>query len=192
MTHVLSREERVAVAHLKRGGIGVVPTDTIYGIVGRALSQEAVARLYVVRRRDRTKPFIVLIASLDDLALFDIALSPQQVDVLRTVWAAQSVRKTSVIITCPQKKWHYLHRGTQAIAFRLVHTPQLRALIAAVGPLVAPSANLQNLPPAQTAQQARAYFGNHVDFIIDGGVIIAPQSRIMRIDAQGHFTCVRD
>ncbi len=192
MAHILSQEEQMIIAALLRDGIGVVPTDTIYGVIGRALSQKAVERLYAVRQRDRTKPFIVLIASLDDLALFDIALSPQQADVLRTVWAAQSARKTSVIIACPQKKWRYLHRGTQAIALRLVHTPQLRALIAAVGPLVAPSANLQNLPPAQTAQQAQVYFGNQVDFIIDAGTCIAPPSRIVRLDAQEHLTVVRD
>ena len=51
------------VTILKQGGIGVLPTDTIYGLVGSALSQRAVKRIYKVRKRNPKKPFIILISS---------------------------------------------------------------------------------------------------------------------------------
>ena len=44
---------------LKNGGIAVMPTDTIYGIVASALDSKAVERLYAVRKRNPNKPFII-------------------------------------------------------------------------------------------------------------------------------------
>ncbi|MEK7522400.1 MAG: Sua5/YciO/YrdC/YwlC family protein [Patescibacteria group bacterium] len=51
---------------LKNGGIGVIPTDTIYGIVGSALNKKTVERIYKLRRRNLKKPMIVLIGSIND------------------------------------------------------------------------------------------------------------------------------
>ena len=56
-------------------GVGVLPTDTLYGLVGSALSKKAVARIYKLRRRNPQKPFIILISSLADLKLFNIKLA---------------------------------------------------------------------------------------------------------------------
>ena len=52
----------------------MLPTDTLYGIVGSALSKRAVLRIYKLRRRDPKKPMIILIGSLDDLKLFGVRL----------------------------------------------------------------------------------------------------------------------
>ena len=49
------------VTTLRNGGVGVVPTDTIYGIVGSALNPKTVARIYKLRRRNPKKPMIILI-----------------------------------------------------------------------------------------------------------------------------------
>ncbi len=46
---------------LKSGGIGVIPTDTIYGLVGSALNKKAVRRIYQLRQRNPKKPLIILI-----------------------------------------------------------------------------------------------------------------------------------
>ncbi len=63
---------------IKSGGIGVIPTDTIYGIIGSALQKESVEKIYKVRRRDPAKPFIILISSLVDLELFSISITKKQ------------------------------------------------------------------------------------------------------------------
>ena len=59
---------------LKEGGIGVLPTDTIYGLVGLALNKKTVDRIYRVRKREKTKPFIILISNVKDLELFNIKI----------------------------------------------------------------------------------------------------------------------
>jgi len=45
---IVTREK--AIELLKNGGVGVMPTDTVYGLVARAEDPEAVARMYALKR----------------------------------------------------------------------------------------------------------------------------------------------
>ncbi len=150
---------------LKSGGIGVLPTDTIYGLVGRALNPDTVERIYQVRKRRPDKPLIILIADIGGLDLFGIVLSDKQKNFCQRYWPG----KISIIFACAEEKFAYLHRGTNSLAFRLPDNDELRDLVRQTGPLVAPSANPEGLPPAMTATEAKDYFGNSVDFYVDIG-----------------------
>lgn len=133
-------------------------TDTVYGIMTRACDQKAVRRLYRIRRKTPQKPFIILVDSLERLKEFGVVLTSAQRAFLRRVWPG----KVSVILPCTAKKFSYLHLGTKTLAFRLPRSRRLHELIKEVGPLVAPSANLEGEKPAQDIQEARAYFGDAV------------------------------
>jgi L-threonylcarbamoyladenylate synthase len=161
---------------LKKGGIGVIPTDTIYGLVGSALSPETVERIYRVRHRSSRKPFIILISSLKDLDKFGVKLSSREKRFLENIWPG----RVSVILACPYKKFAYLHRGKGKLAFRLPKNKYLAELIRRVGPLVAPSANPEGLPPAKNIREARRYFGDKVDFYLSlpGGKSKTPSTLI--------------
>ena len=141
-----------------------MPTDTIYGLVGSALSRKTVERIYVARQRKPEKPFIVLIGSMGDLKLFKIKLDNFSKRVLNRVWPG----KVSVILPCRAKNFSYLHRGTQTLAFRLPDKTWLRNLLKKTGPLVAPSANPEGLVPAKNIKEAKKYFGKKVDFYAGG------------------------
>lgn len=150
---------------LRAGGIGVMATDTLYGLVGSAFSNEAVKRLYRAKGRDEGKPFIILISSASDLERFGIRLNEQEKTILHSVWPGT----VSVILPCPDSRFGYLHRGTGTLAFRLPNDDGLRAFLREAGPLAAPSANPQGKKPAETILDAEMYFGNEADFYRDGG-----------------------
>ena len=151
---------------LNRGGLAVIPTDTLFGIVARAEDRKAVRRLYHLRRAvGRKKPFVILIASATALRDFGIALTAAQKRFLAKVWPG----KVTVVFRCPQSRFAYLHLGTRALAFRVPHPRALRKLLRAVGPLVAPSANREGEKPAETILEARRYFGERVDFYLSAG-----------------------
>lgn len=59
---------------LKIGKIGILPTDTIYGLVGSALSEKAVEKIYQLKGRAPYKPFIILIPDLNNLNYFSVKL----------------------------------------------------------------------------------------------------------------------
>ena len=168
---------------LLEGGVGVLPTDTIYGIVGSALNEKTVARIYKLRRRNPLKPMIILIGSLSDLRLFDISLSPAEKKILKKIWP----NKVSVILKmsdtrhATSDKFKYLHRGINTLAFRLPKPYWLKRLLAITGPLVAPSANWEGKPPATTIREAKKYFGKKIDFYIDAGRLVSPPSTLVEI-----------
>ena len=152
---------------LKEGGIGVLPTDTIYGLVGSALKKETVERIYKVRKREKTKPFIVLISDAEDLKIFGIRLEKFQKKLVKNFWPGPY----SLIFDCKSKKFEYLHRRKKSLAFRVPSPKWLRSLLKKSGPLVAPSANLARMPFAKTIKEAKNYFGNQINFYFNAGKI---------------------
>ncbi|OGM89422.1 threonylcarbamoyl-AMP synthase [Candidatus Wolfebacteria bacterium RBG_13_41_7] len=160
------------------GGIGVLATDTLYGLVGSALSKKAVEKIYKVRRRAPKKPLIILINSLADLDLFNIKLDNAARRKLLRFWPG----KVSVIFPCSVKKFHYLHRGTKTLAIRLPKKKSLVNLTKKIGPLVAPSANLEGEPPAKTIKEAKKYFGDKIDFYVDSGKVSGRPSTLIKIE----------
>lgn len=154
------------VAIIKKGGIGVIPTDTIYGLVGSAFMPKTVERVYQVRQRHPKKPMLVLIEKSGDLARFGVFPNAKQRQHIKELWPGP----VSMIFPCKKKGLSYLHRGSHTIAFRVPAYGTLRQLLRRTGPLVAPSANPEGLLPAHTIRQAKEYFGDSVDFYLSGKV----------------------
>lgn len=146
----------------KPGAVGVIPTDTIYGLVARAGDEAAVARLYKLKRRE-TKPGTIIAASIEQLE--ELGLKHRYLKAVEQFWPGA----ISVIIPCSDPALAYLHRGKMSLAVRLSADQNLQKLLKHTGPLVTSSANHPGEPPANTVTEARAYFGNEVDFYIDGG-----------------------
>lgn len=174
---------------LQMGKIGVMPTDTIYGIVGSALNPKTVEEIYTLRSRDSSKPMIILISSLDDLKKFDITLTKAQKDFLNKIWP----NPVSVILPCPKEQFLYLHRGKRSLAFRIPDNELLLEILKKSGSLVAPSANFEKEKSAETIVQAKAYFKDKVSFYceatsssyVDGGQLRSKPSTIIQLYEDG-------
>ncbi|MEI7891377.1 MAG: L-threonylcarbamoyladenylate synthase [bacterium] len=179
--------EKVLAPILKSGGVGVLPTDTLYGIVASALDKKTVERLYLLRKRDLKKPMIILIASLNDLKKFEISLTLKKKKVLKDLWPG----KVSVVFPCKQKKLEYLHRGSGGLAFRFPLDDELTSLLKKVGPLVAPSANLAGKEPAADIAEAKKYFGEKIEFYVDAGKLKSKPSTLVKIDEVGKIEILR-
>lgn len=168
------------------GKIGVIATDTIYGLVGSALDPSVVERIYELKKRDVAKPLIVLIGKIDDLKTFHIKIDVQTDKILKKYWPGP----VSIILPCSDDRFKYLHRDTTTIAFRLPKKESLLKILAQVGPLVAPSANPEGQPPAKTIAEAKKYFQNKVDFYFDEGKNTHQASKLIKI-ANGKEEVVR-
>jgi L-threonylcarbamoyladenylate synthase len=174
---VKKRVTKDIIKILKKGGVGVLATDTIYGVVGPALNKKTVKRLYKIRGRDPKKPFIILIGTINDLKKFGVKITPEFKKAFKRYWPG----KVSIILPCTARKFNYLHRGKKSLAFRLPAKKNLRELIKKTGPLVAPSANPEKKKPAARIQEAKNYFGDKIDFYIDAGKIDSVASTVIEI-----------
>src|SRR6185437_14196898 len=67
MSYRTNRLDERVLELLRQGGVGFMPSDTIYGLSCRALDEPAVERIYRLKHRDSDKPLIVLIANISQL-----------------------------------------------------------------------------------------------------------------------------
>lgn len=172
---------------LKHDGIGIMPTDTIYGLVGSALSKKAVEKVYDVKNRNAKKALIILISSINDLKKFDIKINAMQRKILEKYWPG----KVSIILPCKSRRFYYIHRDTNSIAFRFPKKKSLVEILKKTGPLVAPSANPENLKPAINIVEAKKYFKDTVDFYISGGTIKGESSTILWLSEENKIEVLR-
>ena len=166
---------------LKNGGIVVLRTDTIYGIVTSADNRKNSDTIFAMKQRDADKSCIVLIS--EAAQMWD--------DVSREAYQAakhilDDTYPTSVIVPIGEQTpgWLVHHDQHQDdVAFRIPSTtPWLIKVLEQTGPLIAPSANLQAQPPAKNIQEAYEYFGDAVDLYVDGGTVeSAEPSHLYRV-----------
>lgn len=155
------------------GAVGVMPTDTVYGLVARAADKQAVARLYALKERTN-KPGTLIAADIDQLVA--LGLKRRYLTPVAQYWP----NPLSIIIPT-ELALDYLHVGKLSLAVRIPKDKKLHALLTQTGPLLTSSANLSDQPPATTLQEANAYFGDTVDFYVDGGKIEAEASTVIQI-----------
>lgn len=143
------------------GAIGVIPTDTVYGVVARAVDVQAVERLYALKHREH-KPGTLLAATIDQLV--ELGIKARYLKAVEQYWPGA----ISVVIPCGPEL-EYLHQGLRSLAIRIPNDTQIQSLLVQTGPLLTSSANNPGEPTAKTIDEAKHIFGNKVDFYVDGG-----------------------
>lgn len=176
---------------IQEGGVGVIRTDTLYGIVADAHNPHAVDRVYDIKGRNPAKASIVLVADYEQVRSFGVVI----VDDTRAQLARYWPGKVSIILRTPDTSinTHHIHRGTGGIAFRMPDDKKLQQTLKMVGPLIAPSANPEGQAPARTIQEAVDYFGDKVDYYEDGGEIddLSP-SKIIKLSSSIGIETIRE
>lgn len=183
-----------AVRSLEKGGLVVLPTDTVYGIGADAFSEQAVARLLDAKGRGRQSPPPVLVASphvLDALAM-DIRVEVR--DLVAAFWPGPL---TIILPAQASLDWD-LGETHGTVALRMPDHPVALALLERWGPMAVTSANLTGQPAAEDATTAEGYFGGNVPVYLDAGPSVGPvpstivdATRVpMRIVRQGKLSAV--
>lgn len=165
------------------GAVGLLLTDTLYGLVAVSNNRDAVERVYRIKQRTPTKSPIILIGDISQL--YDSL--PGVDSTLGGKWPG----KNSVIIPSPSAP-EWIRRDNAGVAYRMPDDAGLRKLLQQTGPLIAPSANPEGDPPAMTIAKAREYFGDTVDFYVDGGIVADDQpSQLYRYIDDTHYERLR-
>lgn len=167
---------------LLAGGIVVLRTDTIYGIVACAANEKACDTVFAIKQRDVDKACIVLVA--DETQVWD-ETSRQSLAILRA--KVPEDFPTSLIVPVADETPAWIHHGKQDVAFRMPSTkPWLVEMLRQSGPVIAPSANLQGYEPARNIHEAFEYFGSAVDLYVDGGEVTSSEpSHLYRLNNGG-------
>ena len=162
--------ERTA-ATLKRGGIVIIPTDTVYGFSGivdladSASTFESDAKIRAIKGRSETKPLIQLIARPQDIRLYTDDEIP---DTLLAKWPGALTIIVHIKENSPLAATAIPE--TQTVAFRCPGDEWLRKIIAECGtPIFSTSVNRSGQPVLDTVAAISSEFGSEADLIIDDG-----------------------
>lgn len=160
------------VAALQNGAVGVLPSDTVYGLVCSAANQQAVERLYALKSRDH-KPGTLIAANIDQLV--QLGIKARYLKAVEQFWPGAVSVETPHSIS-------YLNMSTGRQGIRIPDNGPLLKLLEQTGPLQTTSANAPGEPVANTVAEAVDYFGDSVDFYVDGGDLSnRPPSTLIRV-----------
>ena len=159
-----------AVAHMRGGGLLVLPTDTVYGMGAPAADASAVARLLAVKGRGRRMPPPVLAAGSDQLDGVIAGAPPAARALMEAFWPGAL---TLVLDAAPGLEWDLGETGG-TVAVRVPDHPLARAVLRATGPMAVTSANRTGERPATDADAARRAFPRRDVLVLDGGPTPGP------------------
>ncbi len=171
-------------ALLHGGAIGILPTDTVYGLVS-VIAPEPIKRLYATKPR-QSHAGTVIASSVDDLIA--LGLDEAALRYVSHLWPAP----LSVVIAA-QHVPEFLREERGSLAVRIPEDKTLRSLLQKTGPLMTTSANKHGEKTAATISAAQHIFSDSVDFYVDGGDLSnRPPSTIITVDARGAITVLRE
>ena len=143
---------------IQNGGLVVFPTETVYGIAANFEDPKALQALREVKQRADTKPFSVLVSekeAIDDLA---VPTNLATYKIIDAFWPGP----LTVVVPSREKG--------KTIGLRMPNHPIALALVQHAGcPIAAPSANIENEPPARTCAEALKKLDGLVEMVIDAG-----------------------
>lgn len=181
----LSIEKAIAV--LQKNGVVVMPSDTIYGIFGRADSPEVVKRIRKIKGRGSDQAFIVLCSEVEEIT-DNFGVDEKLLKHVAHHWPGP----VSIILE-PGKPRPDIQGDLAGIAFRIPNDAELLNILKQTGPLVAPSANPKGQDPAKKITAAQTYFGDTVDLYVNGGIIEnSKPSKVIKINPDGSQQTLRN
>jgi L-threonylcarbamoyladenylate synthase len=164
-------------AALAAGGVLLLPTDTIYGLHGKATDAAAVAKIAEMKGREGEKPFVVLAASLEQVEGLGAVLGDDVRTLLAAVWPAP------VTAIVPLREPIAASRGASTIAVRVPALDWLRELLVRTGPLVSTSANRSGEPPIRTPSELARALQEQLAGTVDAGPLTGEASAIVDFTA---------
>ncbi len=171
---ILSRAGRI----LRSGGIVVVPTDTVYGIVGAATSVAAITKIFAMKGRSQEKVFSIFVKDIETSRKYAY-ISDAKAKFLEKMWPGPMI----VVFKSKEKLPKILTGKNDTIGIRIPNNPFILELLARLDfPLVQTSANIFSKPPAKNLKEIIEYFGGaevKPDLVIDIGLLDGKSSAVI-------------
>ena len=165
-TAVIGTDTGEAKRWLEAGQVIGIPTETVYGLAGNALSPSAVARIFEVKNRPTFDPLIVHSSRLEKITQFVREMPPAARRLAEAFWPGP----LTLLLKKADRVPDLVTSGLDTVAVRIPNHPlTLRLLDELDFPLAAPSANPFGYVSPTRASHVQAQLGDRIPYILDGG-----------------------
>jgi len=165
------------VESLKDGKVIAYPTDTTYGIGCSIFCKKSIERIYQMKQRDRRKPFSVICSSLSEISEY-ARVSNSAFKIIKRhlpgpyTFVFEATREVPDLLLTRQK----------TVGIRIPNNRICIDIVTSLGnPIITTSANISGEEPEGDPRSIAETFGNHLDFIIDGGMLTTDVSSVVSL-----------
>ena len=163
---------------LMSGKIAIIPTDTTYGIVGDATNDEAVKKIFQVKRRDLSKAMPILVSDKEMLKRYVTNISELEQEIIDKYTPG----KLSVLLPKNDLVSKYVSPN-HYVAIRIPDNKFLKELLTKLDrPIVATSANISGIDVISSLGELEPELKNEIDYIYDGGKLTTIPSTLIKIE----------
>ena len=179
--HIKDEELGEAAGILRSGGLVAFPTETVYGLGGNALDEDAARKIYAAKGRPSDNPLIAHVSCVEEVAPLVKEIPEAGRKLMEAFWPGP----LTMIFPKSEKVPYGTTGGLDTVAIRMPDDPVANRLIALAGvPVAAPSANTSGRPSPTTADHVWQDMNGRIDMIIDGGPVgIGVESTIVDVSS---------
>lgn len=165
---------------LQDGQVGIVPTETVYGLVCLAGNEDARKRICELKARDGHRPMQFLIDNIDHCSWLDVEVSPH----LRLLADAFWPGPLTVVIT---------NKGGEFVGIRVPRNDFICNMISQLGSaLTATSANVSGEDPEDHLRRGFDGLNGEPDFALLSGRGKGIASTVLRLHSDGTYEILRE
>lgn len=151
---------------LREGGLAAIPTETVYGLAGNALSGDCAKKIFEAKGRPSDNPLIVHISQFSEWTPLVKEIPETAKALAEAFWPGP----LTVILPKSDIVPDDVSGGLSTVAVRMPSDEIARAIIESAGvPLAAPSANLSGKPSPTSAQHVIDDMTGRIDAVVDSG-----------------------
>lgn len=163
---IVSSDISLAARLLTQGEVVAIPTETVYGLAANAFDENAVKKIFEIKKRPLNHPLILHCANIDQLKKYVLEIPTHAFQLMQ----AFSPGPITFILKKKDNIADYITANKSTVAVRIpAHSITQKLLFTIPFPLVAPSANpYGNISPTQ-AIHVQKYFAKEIPMILDGG-----------------------
>ena len=179
--HIKDEELKEAARILRSGGLVAFPTETVYGLGGNALDEDAARKIYAAKGRPSDNPLIAHVSCVEEVEPLVKEIPEAGRKLMEAFWPGP----LTMIFPKSEKVPYGTTGGLDTVAIRMPDDPVANRLIALAGvPVAAPSANTSGRPSPTTADHVWQDMNGRIEMIIDGGPVgIGVESTIVDVSS---------
>lgn len=163
---------------INNGGLAVVPTDTIYGIIADATNNMAIMNVYDIKQRDYSKPLIILVSNYEMLENYVKDINELEKEIIKSFWPGE----LTILLKKKDTVSDLITNCSQLVGVRMPKSNMLIELINKLGrPVISTSANISKKESITNIDMLESSIKNKVDFILDVGEINNKASTIIQV-----------
>ena len=149
------------------GKVGIIPTATIYGLSCVYDNEDAVKKIYSIKKRKSGTPFIVLISSISQLGTLACEINDPVKKLITKYWDTKKPYPLTLILVKNESTDSFITGGRSTIAIRMAGLKAIRDIIDRTGPIVSTSATLSGtmLQPT-TLDEVPPEIRQEADFVV--------------------------